>query len=67
MLKGLNSFESIAISFADGCFDGYDPYRFPELFDSISKQDLIDFLRENIVEERAAISVIDPKEEPSCM
>ena len=35
-LKALNSFESIAVSMAEGCFQGYDPYRFPEVYDSIT-------------------------------
>ncbi|MBQ0037251.1 MAG: insulinase family protein [Clostridiales bacterium] len=61
-LKALNSFESIAVSAAEGCFNGFDAYRFPEVFDSITKQDLIDFIRDNIVAERAAISVITPRE-----
>ena len=62
-LKALNSFESIAVSAAEGCFNGFDAYRFPEIFDSITKQDLIDFIRDNIVPERAAVSIIKPKEE----
>ena len=62
-LKSLNSFESIAVSMAEGCFAGYDPYRFPEVYDSITKQDLLDFIRDNMVAERMAVSIIDPKEE----
>jgi predicted Zn-dependent peptidase len=66
-LKGLNSFENIAIGHSEGCFDGYDPYRFPELFDAITKEDIIAFLNENIVESHMALSVIDPKEGASCI
>ena len=62
-LKSLNSFESIAVSMAEGCFAGYDPYRFPEVYDAITAADLLDFIRENLVEERMALSIIDPKEE----
>ena len=62
-LKGLNSFESIAVSMAEGCFAGFDPYRFPEVYDSITARDLLDFIRDNIVESRMALSIIDPKEE----
>lgn len=40
-LKSLNSFESIAISLVEGQFDGYDPLLFPEMFDSITPQDLL--------------------------
>ena len=62
-IKALNSFEAIAVTVAEGCFNRYDPYRFPELYDTVTAQDLLDFIRENIVEERMALSIIDPKEE----
>ena len=62
-VKDLNSFESVAVSMAEGCFAGYDQYPFPEVYDSITKQDLVDFIRDNMVAERMAVSIIDPKEE----
>ena len=49
-------------SMVEGCFNGFDAYRFPEVFDSISKQDLLDFIGHYICEEHAAMSVIEPKE-----
>ena len=61
-LKSLNSFESIAISMVEGCFEHYDPLRFPEVYDSIGPEDLLAFIRENIRPERAALSIIEPKE-----
>ena len=61
-LRELNSFESIAVSMAEGCFHHYDPYRFPEVYDSITQQDVLDFIRENFVESHMALSVIHPKE-----
>ena len=61
-LKSLNSFESVAISMAEGCFDGYDPLLFPEMFDSITREDLTDFIRRNLVREHMALSVVYPKE-----
>ncbi len=64
-LKSLNSFESVAMSAVEGCFHGYDPFQFPEFYESISRQDLLDFIRKNICEDRAALSAIYPKEEPS--
>lgn len=62
-LRSLNSFENIAVGMADGYFRGFDPYRFPELYDSITKADIEAFLRENIIEERRAMSILIPKEE----
>ncbi len=61
-LRGLNSFENIAVSLTEGYFHGYDPFRFPQVFDSITKEDIIAFLRDNIVEDRAVLSEIVPKE-----
>ena len=48
---------------AEGCFGGFDPYRFPEVYDSMTRQDVLDFIRDNIVDSRMALSVIEPKEE----
>ena len=62
-LKGLNSFDSIAISLVEGCFQHLDPLRFPEIYDSITPQDVLDFIREHICRSRAALSVIYPKED----
>ena len=56
------SFESIAVSMAEGCFQGYDPYRFPEVYDSITVEDVLDFLRQNMTRDHMALSVITPKE-----
>ena len=60
-LRGLNSFENIAVSLTEGYFRGYDPFRFPQVFDSITKDDILAFLRENLREERAVFSEIVPK------
>ena len=60
-LRGLNSFENIAVSLTEGYFRGYHPFRFPQVFDSITKDDILAFLRENLREERAVLSEIVPK------
>lgn len=61
-LRALNSFETIAMTLVDGCFHRYDGFRFREVFDTITKADVEDFLRENIVPRRSAISIVEPKE-----
>ncbi len=61
LLRGLNSFEDTAISMADGHFRGFDYYSFPEVFDRVTKADIEEFLRRNIVPEHSAISIIYPK------
>ncbi len=59
-LRALGSFETIAAGMADGWFRGFDPYRFPEVYDSIGKADVEVFLRENVVEARRAMSILVP-------
>ena len=60
-LRGLNSFENIAVSLSEGYFHGYDPLRFPQVFDTITKDDITAFLRENLTADRAVLSEIVPK------
>ena len=60
MVRGLNSFENIGISMAEGYFRGTDYYRFPAVFESVTKADVEAFLRETVTEERIAVSMIDP-------
>ena len=60
MIRSLNSFENIAVSMAEGWFRGFDYYRFPEVFEDITKSDVESFLRENVSAEHAALSLIDP-------
>ena len=62
-LRALNSFENIAVSLADGTFRGFDPFRFPEVYDSVTRADVEAFLRENVVAERSALSILIPKKE----
>ncbi|QNL43282.1 insulinase family protein [Oscillibacter hominis] len=62
MIRSLNSFENIAMLLSEGYFKGYDACRFPEVFDTVDREDIIRFLRENIVESRRALSMILPKD-----
>ena len=60
-LRGLNSFENIAVTLTEGYFHGYDPFRFPQVFDSITKEDVAAFLRDNLTADRAVLSEIVPR------
>ena len=44
-------------------FRDFDPFRFPEVYDSVTRADVETFLRESIVEERSALSILIPKKE----
>ena len=61
-LRGLNSFENIAVSLTEGYFHGYDPFRFPQVFDSITRDDVAAFLRDNLREDRRVLSEITPRD-----
>lgn len=63
LLRGLNSFEGTAISLTEGAFHGYDYFRFPEIFETIDREDLRRFLAAFVTPDRAAISIIHPKAE----
>ena len=61
-MRALNSFESIAVSMVEGCFRRYDAYRFPEVYDSITQQDVLGFIRDSFTERGMALSIVYPKE-----
>ncbi|MCI2056091.1 MAG: insulinase family protein [Oscillibacter sp.] len=61
MLRDLNSFENIAVSLTEGYFHGYDTLRFPQVFDTIEKEDVTAFLKENLTEEHTVLSQILPR------
>ena len=61
-LRGLNSFENIAVTLTEGYFHGYDPLRFPEVFESITPEDVAAFLKTNVTAERMVLSRIVPKQ-----
>lgn len=63
LLRGLNSFEGIAVGMAEAAFHGYDYYRFPEIFETITKADVEKFLADYVIPDRATISIIHPKAE----
>ena len=60
-LRGLNSFENIAVTLTEGYFHGFDAYRFPQVFDTITMDDVSAFLQENLTEDRAVLSEIVPR------
>ena len=61
-LRGLNSFENIAVSLTEGYFHGYDPFRFPQVFDTVTREDVAAFLRDNLRPDRMVLSEITPKD-----
>ena len=62
-VKDLDSFESTCFRLCAYHYDDYDYFRFPELFHQVSSGDVLEFLRENVVAEHSAMSVVLPKED----
>ena len=44
------------------CFEQLEYLDYPEMFRTVSPEDVEQFLRENVIKERAAMSVIEPME-----
>lgn len=60
--RELDGFESTCYRMCAYYFDGVEYFDFPRIFQTIRAEDVEQFLRENVIRERAAISVIYPKE-----
>ncbi len=60
MVSQLNSFENTAVELAQGYFDGMDYLTFPEVFRTITKEEVQDFIARCFTKERAALAVITP-------
>ncbi|MBD5099293.1 MAG: insulinase family protein [Clostridiales bacterium] len=62
MVRHLNSMEDTCIELAEAHFNGEDYLSFPQVFQSIDRANGEALLREWCVEERTALSVIEPEE-----
>lgn len=60
MVSRLNSFEHTAIELAQGHLDGVDVLSFPEVFQSITPQDVQCFIARWFTKEQSAMAVITP-------
>ncbi len=61
-IRALGNFEGMAISMVEGCFAGYQPLDAFRVLESISAADCSAWLRDKLVADRLAMSVIRPKE-----
>ena len=61
-VRSLNSFENICVELAQAHFSGMEYFSFPEVYDALDKEDVEAYIRRWIIKERAALSVINPKE-----
>lgn len=61
-VRELDSFENICYRMCQSYFEGTEYFDFPALYQSITQEEAESLLRETIVPERAAISIIYPNE-----
>ncbi len=62
-IRGLDSFDSICFRVCAYHLSGFDYFRFPEIYQSITVSDLQQFLQQAVTPERCCLSIIYPKEE----
>ena len=60
-IRGLDSFEGLCYRLALSDFDGYDYFAFPELYESITAEDVRQLIAREVTPEQAVLSVILPK------
>ena len=61
-VKDLDSFESTCFRLCAYHYEGFDYLRFPEHFETIHREELRSFWRENILPERCAMSIVEPRQ-----
>jgi len=59
-IRSLNSFGSICGNIVCGRFRGYDVFETQEILSAITDSDIIEFLRERLISDKMAISIITP-------
>ena len=60
-LRGLEDFDNVCVSLASGVFEGCCALDSFEVLESVSLEDCRLFVRDNLMPERLAMSVIEPK------
>jgi predicted Zn-dependent peptidase len=61
-IRSFNSFSAISANVIEGHFRGYDTFNVPELLSNVTTNEVTGFLRENLLPENMAMSIITPKQ-----
>ena len=64
-LRSLDSFEATCFRLCAYHFSGFDYFRFPEIYRSVTTADVLSFLDRSIQEDRMSLAVLYPKEDVS--
>ena len=62
-IRDLDSFDSVAFRICAYHFSGFDYFRFPEIYQAIEENEILEFLKKVVTEQRCCLSVICPNEE----
>ena len=62
-IRSLDSFDSVCFRICAYHFSGFDYFRFPEIYESVKAEDVQEFIRQVVTQDRCSLAVIEPKEE----
>ena len=60
-MRDLDSFSGVCYKMCAYHFEGVDYFAFPEVFAKVSQEDVANFLKQTVKQERAALSVVRTK------
>ena len=61
-IRDLDSFDSTCFRICAYHFSGYDYFKFPEIYDTITQNDVLDFMQQVVTKDRCCAAVIRNKE-----
>ena len=61
-VKDLDSFESTCFRLCAYGYEGFDYLRFPEHFETVKREQLQTFWKENILSDRCAMAIVEPRQ-----
>ena len=61
-IRSLNSFDTICGNLVCGHFRGYDVFETPDILSAITEREITGFLRERLIPDKMALSIITPSE-----
>ena len=59
-MRDLDSFDSLCFRICAYHFSGFDYFDFPKVYANIRREDLLEFIRRTVTQQRCCLSVIDP-------
>ena len=61
-IRDLDSFDSTCFRLCAYHLDGFDYFRFPEVFATVTQQEILDFIRTVVTEDRCSLCIIEPND-----